>query len=178
MNEMREMTAAELEAAAKEEAAKAKSAADEAAKANTKAAAEKAAKKAVEAAEKASRLIELMEERKAQEAAERDLADAEKAAAPVVDPEKEAAEKERQRAMEIVTIQLFKDEERYKDDVPVFVNGKRMLIKRGVEVEVPRYIAEVVAASQKQDSQTEAMMMRLVDEYERNTQEKTKPYGG
>ena len=178
MDEMREMTAAELEAAAKEEADKAKSAADEAAQANTKAAAEKAAKKAVEAAEKASRLIELMEERKAQEAAERALADAEKAAAPVVDPEKEAAEKERQRAMEMVTIQLFKDEERYKDDVPVFVNGKRVLIKRGVEVEVPRYIAEVVAASQKQDSQTEAMMMRLVDEYEHNTQEKTKPYGG
>lgn len=97
---------------------------------------------------------------------------------PAPDPEKEEAERKRAYAMEMVTIQLFKDEERYKDDVAVFVNGRRVLIKRGVPVQVPRYIADVVAASQKQDSQTEAMMMRLVDEYEQNTAEKTKPYGG
>lgn len=170
-----DMNVQQLEDAAKAEAVKAKEAADEAAKAETKEAAEKAAKKAVAAAEKATKLIELLEEKKAQEA----KVTAEKTApAPVSDPEKEEAEKKRARAMEMVTIQLFKDEERYKDDVAVFVNGRRVLIKRGVPVQVPRYIAEVVAASQKQDSQTEAMMMRLVDEYEQNTAEKTKPYGG
>lgn len=172
---MEDMTVQQLEDAAKTEAAKAKEAADEAAKAQTKAAAEKAAKKAVEAAEKATELIRMMEEKKAQEAAEKALVSD---AAPAPDPEKEEAEKKRARAMEMVTIQLFKDEERYKDDVAVFVNGRRVLIKRGVPVQVPRYIADVVAASQKQDSQTEAMMMRLVNEYEQNTAEKTKPYGG
>lgn len=173
---MREMTAQELEDAAKDEAAKAKEAADEAAKAKNKEEAEKAAKKAVAAAEKATKLIEMMEEKKAKEAAEK--AELVSAATPATDPEKEEAERKRAYAMEMVTIQLFKDEERYKDDVAVFVNGRRVLIKRGVPVQVPRYIADVVAASQKQDSQTEAMMMRLVNEYEQNTAEKTKPYGG
>ncbi|MBE5803318.1 MAG: hypothetical protein E7316_02285 [Clostridiales bacterium] len=169
-----EMNVEQLEEAARAEAVKAREAAEEAAQADTKSAAEKAAKKAVAAAEAATKLIEQMEAKKAQEAAERAALVDE----PVVDPEKDEAEKKRARAMEMVTIQLFKDEERYKDDVAVFVNGRRVLIKRGVPVEVPRYIAEVVAASQKQDSQTEAMMMRLVDEYEQNTAEKTKPYGG
>ena len=186
MTDMKDMTVQQLEEAAKAEAAEAKKAADEAAQASTKAAAqastkaaaEKAAKKAVEAAERASRLIELMEERKAEEAVKHALEVAEKAAAPVVDPEKEAMEKERTRALEPVTINLFKDNERYKDDVAVFVNNNRVLIQRGVDVTVPRYIAEVLAASQKQDNLTDAMMTRLEEEYERKTEEKTKPYAG
>lgn len=37
-----------------------------------------------------------------------------------------------------------------KDDVWVAVNGKSMLIKRGVEVEVPRCIAEVLRLREEQ----------------------------
>ena len=36
-----------------------------------------------------------------------------------------------------------------KDDVWVAVNGKSMLIKRGVEVEVPRCVAEVLEHKEK-----------------------------
>ena len=36
-----------------------------------------------------------------------------------------------------MTIRLFKDNERYRDDVFVSVNGRTFQIKRGVEVQVP-----------------------------------------
>lgn len=67
--------------------------------------------------------------------------------------EKKAAEKETAKTdaeiiaeqekyfNEPVEIELFKDEDRYKDDVFVAVNGKRFRIQRGVRVTVPRYIA-------------------------------------
>ncbi len=42
----------------------------------------------------------------------------------------------------MVKVKLFKDNHDYKDDVFVAVNGERHLIQRGVEVEVPDYIAE------------------------------------
>lgn len=53
---------------------------------------------------------------------------------------------------ELVKIKLFKDSEKYKDDVFVAVNGRSFVIKRGVEVEVPRYIAEVLDHQQKMDN--------------------------
>ena len=43
-----------------------------------------------------------------------------------------------------VTIKLFYDGARYKDDVFVGVNGRRYQIKRGVEVEVPLAVKEVL----------------------------------
>lgn len=76
---------------------------------------------------------------------------------------------------EIVTIQLFKDNDRYKDDLFVCVNGQSYLIQRGVPVEVPGYVAEVIERSQKQDEMSGAMMQRLADDYVRKTEEKTKP---
>lgn len=176
----KDMTVQQLEDAAKAEAVKAKEAANEAAKAETKEAAEKAAKKALEAAEAAAKLITQLEEKKAAEAEKNAPVSAETPGshAPVVDPEKEEAQRKREHAMELVPYQLFRDGDRYKDDVAVFVNGKNVLIKRGEPVMLPRYIVEVVENSLKQDSQTEAMMSRLVEEYERNTKEKTQPYGG
>lgn len=47
-------------------------------------------------------------------------------------------------------IRLYKDNEKYKDDVQVIVNGKVFLIKRGVQVEVPDYVAEVLENAQIQ----------------------------
>lgn len=52
---------------------------------------------------------------------------------------------------ELVTIRLFKDNERYRDDVFVSVNGRTFQIKRGVEVQVPRYVQEVLDNSMSQD---------------------------
>ncbi len=51
-------------------------------------------------------------------------------------------------------IKLFKDNKDYKDDVFVSVNGERFLIKRGIEVEVPDYVIEVLRNSAAQDEKT------------------------
>ena len=63
-------------------------------------------------------------------------------------------EKEKKR----VRIHLFKDSDRYKDDVTVAVNGKLYVIKRGVDVEVPESVKEVLDNSQKQDLFAEKRM--------------------
>jgi hypothetical protein len=75
---------------------------------------------------------------------------------------------------ELVTVQLFKDNDRYKDDLFVAVNGERILIQRGVPVQIKRKFAEVIENSQLQDQQTDAMMQRLADNYEIATREKTR----
>lgn len=51
-----------------------------------------------------------------------------------------------------VTIELFKDNDKYRDDLVVGVNGKYYQIQRGIPVTVPRAVAEVIANSRAQDS--------------------------
>ena len=53
-------------------------------------------------------------------------------------------------------IKLFKDNSRYKEDLFVSVNGVNYKIRRGVEVEVPPEVAEVLEHSQMQDERTAA----------------------
>ena len=53
-------------------------------------------------------------------------------------------------------IKLFKDNSRYKEDLFVSVNGVNYKIRRGVEVEVPQEVAEVLEHSQMQDERTAA----------------------
>ena len=53
-----------------------------------------------------------------------------------------------------VRIRLFKDNSRYKGDLFVSVNGVNYKIRRGVEVEVPPEVAEVLEHSQMQDERT------------------------
>ena len=48
----------------------------------------------------------------------------------------------------MVKIRLFKDNSRYKGDLFVSVNGVNYKIRRGVEVEVPAAVAEVLEHSQ------------------------------
>lgn len=48
------------------------------------------------------------------------------------------------------TIRLYKDNDKYKDDVQVIVNGKVFIIQRGVDVEVPDFVEEVLDNAQKQ----------------------------
>ena len=62
---------------------------------------------------------------------------------------------------ETVTMKLFKDNGRYKGDVLASVNGRRFLIQRGVEVEMPYAIAQVIRASQKQDENAALLVSRL-----------------
>ena len=61
-----------------------------------------------------------------------------------------AAAKAENKAEKTVKIRLYKDNDKYKDDVQVIVNGRVYLIKRGVEVEVPDFVAEVLENAQKQ----------------------------
>ena len=75
---------------------------------------------------------------------------------------------------ELVTVQLFKDNGKYKDDLYVAVNGERILIQRGVPVQIKRKFAEVIEHSQMQDQLTDALMQRMADDYVRNTEETTR----
>ena len=70
----------------------------------------------------------------------------------------------------MVKVRLFKDNQNYTGDVFVSVNGENYLIKRGVTVEVPDYIAEVIESSQRED---ENAVMRM-EMAERNFLEKSK----
>ena len=62
----------------------------------------------------------------------------------------------------VVKIKLFKDGGQYKEDLFVAVNGRSFLIQRGVEVEVPAYVAEVLEHSMSQDQRAQEMVQTLV----------------
>lgn len=51
-----------------------------------------------------------------------------------------------------VVIRLFKDNQRYKAPVFVGVNGVTYLVQRGVDVEVPKAVAEVLEHSEEMDN--------------------------
>ncbi len=70
----------------------------------------------------------------------------------------------------MVKVRLFKDNQNYTGDVFVSVNGENYLIKRGVTVDVPDYIAEVLESSQRED---ENAVMRM-ETAEKNFLEKSK----
>lgn len=65
--------------------------------------------------------------------------------------------------VKMVKIKLFKDNKAYKDDVTVGVNGVFYKVQRGVEVEVPDYVAEVIRNSERQDEQTLKMIAEEED---------------
>ena len=69
------------------------------------------------------------------------------------------------KAANTVKIRLYKDNDRYKDDVQVIVNGVVYLIQRGVEVEVPAFVAEVLENAQIQ-SQYAAEVMEAAERQE------------
>lgn len=73
------------------------------------------------------------------------------------------------RMNEKVTIKLFKDNGKYKDDLTVTVNGITYQIQRGKTVEVPRYIADVIAQSERQDTQTANLLEKLVNDFNEKT---------
>lgn len=49
------------------------------------------------------------------------------------------------------TLKLFYDGVRYTDDVTVIVNGKSYIIKRGVEVSVPKSVKYALESAQLQE---------------------------
>lgn len=67
---------------------------------------------------------------------------------------------------ELVPVRLFKDNDKYKDDVFVAVNGERVQIKRGETVMVKRKFADVLEQSMKQDTATANLIERESSRYE------------
>ena len=65
-----------------------------------------------------------------------------------------------------VKIKLYKDRGKYANDVVVIINGMSFLIKRGVEVEVPYEVAEVLRNSDDLRAQTVDMMYDMQSDYE------------
>lgn len=65
----------------------------------------------------------------------------------------------------LVPIRLFKDNDKYKDDVFVAVNGHSFQIRRGETVMVPDYVAEVLEQSMAQDNATANLIERESSAY-------------
>lgn len=129
----------------------------------------KAADKAVAAAKKEKEAALDAAEKAKAEAAELAAAAEKKADTGIfiknADAEQQKREELEKYLKEEVTIELFKDNERYKDDVFVAVNGKTYQIKRGVPVKVPRNVALVLERSRKQDLKTTEMIQEKSAEY-------------
>lgn len=66
--------------------------------------------------------------------------------------EAEAVQAEPTEEKDTVMIRLFKDNQRYKAPVFVGVNGVTYLVQRGVDVEVPKAVAEVLEHSEEMDN--------------------------
>ena len=59
-----------------------------------------------------------------------------------------------------ISVKLFKDNDRYKDDVYVAVNGQNCIIKRGEWVKIKRKFALVLDSSEIQDMKTAEFIER------------------
>lgn len=86
--------------------------------------------------------------------------------------EEVASERKRREALadakkDTVEIELFKDDDRYTDDVTVAVNGEIYKIQRGVRVAVPRFVAEVIETSMQQDRNTANLIRKYEADYKR-----------
>ena len=68
-----------------------------------------------------------------------------------------------------VKVKLFKDNGMYKDPVFVAVNGHRFIVPRGVEVEVPEYIAQVLEESFRRDQATAEQLMTLEKKFKEDS---------
>ena len=65
-----------------------------------------------------------------------------------------------------VKIKLFKDNGRYREPLSVSVNDYEAVIQRGVEVEVPYFVAKHLEEVAAQDEATAAMIGQLSTEWE------------
>lgn len=78
-------------------------------------------------------------------------------------PEEKAAAQA--RANELVEVKLFKDANKYKDDMFVSVNGENVVIKRGERVKIKRKYAEVLDNSDRQDYETAMLIEAKTSEF-------------
>ena len=67
---------------------------------------------------------------------------------------------------ERVPFRAFKDNGKYKDDIFVGWNGRPYLIRRGVEVMIPRAVREIIYESMEQDEKTASLIERESSRFE------------
>ena len=82
--------------------------------------------------------------------------------------QKEADAKREAYWNELVEVKLFKDNNKYKDDVFVSVNGENCVIKRGERVKVKRKFAAVLDDSDLQDYETSKLIEQKSNEFAKN----------
>lgn len=64
--------------------------------------------------------------------------------------EKEKAFDPNEWMNERVPYMAFKDDDKYKDDIVVIVNGSNFIIKRGELVHIPRYVLTVLESKDRE----------------------------
>jgi len=83
----------------------------------------------------------------------------------LTEEQKKAIEERKAYWNELVTVKLFRDNNKYKDDVFVSVNGENCVIKRGVEVQIKRKFAAVLENSDLQDYETSLLIEKKSNEF-------------
>ena len=103
---------------------------------------------------------------KAKEEAAKIVADAKASVSGELTEEQKKANEERKAYWdEPVEVKLFKDNNKYKDDVYVSVNGDNCVIKRGQRVQIKRKFANVLDNSDMQDYETSMLIEKKSSEF-------------
>ena len=98
--------------------------------------------------------------------AERIIAEARASVGGELTEEQKKANEERKAYWdEPVEVKLFKDNNKYKDDVYVSVNGENIVIKRGEKVQIKRKFANVLDNSDLQDYETSLLIEKKSSEF-------------
>ena len=66
---------------------------------------------------------------------------------------------------ELVPFYAFRDNDKYKYDLIVGVNGKIFRIKRGEQVMIPRYVYKVIERGMQQDAHTADLISNQANAY-------------
>lgn len=119
---------------------------------------------AINLADVAKQVEEMLANAKAE--AEKIIADAKASVSGERTEEQIKADEERKAYWnELVEVELFKDNNKYKDDVFVAVNGENCVIKRGERVMVKRKFAQVLDDSKINDFKTSELIDKKSREF-------------
>ena len=110
----------------------------------------------------------------AKEEAAEIVAGAKKAKEEDIPVETTAQKAERERMKEMVEIKLFKDNDRYQDDLFVGYNGTGYIVKRGIPVKVPRAVAQIISDSEAQQDAAVSMITELTEDFKTKDRELSK----
>ena len=125
---------------------------------------EKAKSESINLADVAKQVEAMLTQAKAE--AEKIVAEAKSSVGGELTEEQKKANEERKAYWdELVEVKLFKDNNKYKDDVYVSVNGENCVIKRGERVKVKRKFADVLDKSDMQDYETSLLIEKKSQEF-------------